>query len=171
MLHSWYSAVTLKDGQNPHNPRRKAGHCFCRTTCSVAPILLIPRRQLRPPSFVNGCFIRLAYVPGIQSGLTVRSYTSPNSRSDHRTLSSSWVSVVVHDGQVQLRQQMRSADVQEKKYRWNFQGRGVTVKLAKITISVNGSTVLTETFVVFEGWKTPYFSTQVQTTILFTSRV
>ena len=56
---------------------------------------------------------------------------------------------------------MRSADVQEKKYRWNFQGRGVTVKLAKITISVNGSTVLTETFVVFEGWKTPYFSTQV----------
>jgi len=65
MLHSWYSAVTLKDGQNPHNPRRKAGHCFCRTTCSVAPILLIPRRQLRPPSFVNGCFIRLAYVPGI----------------------------------------------------------------------------------------------------------
>jgi len=59
MLHSWYSAVTIKDGQNAHNARRKAGHCFCRTTCLVALILLSPRRQLRPPSFVNGCFIRL----------------------------------------------------------------------------------------------------------------
>lgn len=53
---------------------------------------------------------------------------------------------------------MRSADVQVKKYRWNFQVRGGTVKLAKITISVIGSTVLTETSVVLEGWKPPYFS-------------
>jgi len=65
MLHSWHSSVTMKDGQNAHSARRKAGHCFSRTTCSVALILLSPRRLLRPPSFVNGCFIRLAYVPDI----------------------------------------------------------------------------------------------------------